>query len=138
MRRWSSARPTICRNWSREFAGGADVVFETTGAWLPAAVRACAKNGSVCVIAPPGMGQPTVDFPVLDFYRRGLTLIGVNSLLHDTIACAKMLTAFAGWFDSGELPPPPKPLERPLSQGLAAYAEVNLGLSEKIVLTMRG
>jgi hypothetical protein len=34
------------------------------------------------------MGQLTVDFPMLDFYRRGLTLLGVDSLLYDTIACA--------------------------------------------------
>jgi NADPH:quinone reductase-like Zn-dependent oxidoreductase len=123
---------------ARKFLGGADVIFETTGAWLPAAVRACAKHGALCVIAPPGMGQLTVDFPVLDFYRRGLTLIGVNSLLHDTVACASMLTKFAAWFDSGELPPPPQPHLRPLSRGLAAYAEVNGGFSEKIVLVAGG
>ncbi|MBB4197777.1 oxidoreductase [Rhodoblastus sphagnicola] len=119
---------------AQKYSGGADVIFETTGAWLPAAVRACAKHGSICVIAPPGAGQLTVDFPVLDFYRRGLTLIGVNSLLHDTVACAKMLTTFAGWFDSAALPPPPRAESRPLSEGLAAYAEVKAGFSEKIVL----
>ncbi len=119
---------------AKKFAKGADVIFETTGAWLPPAVRACAPHGALCVIAPPGMGQLTVDFPVLDFYRRGLTLIGVNSLLHDTVACAKMLTKFAAWFDSGELPPPPQPHKRLLAQGLEAYAQVNGGFSEKIVL----
>jgi NADPH:quinone reductase-like Zn-dependent oxidoreductase len=119
---------------ARKFAGGADVIFETTGAWLPSAVRACGLHGAICVIAPPGMGQLTVDFPVLDFYRRGLTLIGVNSLLHDTVACATMLAQFAAWFDSGDLPPPPQPHSRPLSEGVSAYAQVNGGFSEKIVL----
>ncbi|MCW2315666.1 NADPH:quinone reductase-like Zn-dependent oxidoreductase [Rhodoblastus acidophilus] len=115
-------------------SGGADVIFEATGAWLPAAVAACAKRGAICVIAPPGMGQPTADFPVLEFYRRGLTLIGVNSLLNDTVASAKMLATFANWFDSGVLPPPPRPHSRPLREALAAYAEVDAGFSEKIVL----
>jgi NADPH:quinone reductase-like Zn-dependent oxidoreductase len=114
--------------------GFADVIFETTGAWLPAAIPAAAKHGFIAVIAPPGMGKLTVDFPVLDFYRRGLTLLGVNTLLHDTIACAAMLRDFGQWFDAGALPPPPSAHVRPLSQGLAAYAEVNSGFSEKIVL----
>ncbi len=79
------------------------------------------------------MGQLTVDFPVLDFYRRGLQLIGVNTLLHDTIACAKMLNEFAGFFESEALPPPPTPDETPLAKGLEAYRQVNEGFSGKIV-----
>jgi NADPH:quinone reductase-like Zn-dependent oxidoreductase len=111
----------------------ADAIFDTTGGWLPASVRAAANHGAICVIAPPGMGQLTVDFPVLDFYRRGLQLIGVNTLLHDTIACAKMLNEFAGFFESGALPPPPAPVETPLAKGLEAYRLVNEGFSGKIV-----
>jgi NADPH:quinone reductase-like Zn-dependent oxidoreductase len=111
----------------------ADAIFDTTGGWLPASVRAAANHGAICVIAPPGMGQLTVDFPVLDFYRRGLHLIGVNTLLHDTVACAKMLNEFAGFFESGALPPPPAPVETPLAEGLEAYRLVNEGYSGKIV-----
>ena len=85
----------------QKFGALADAIFETTGAWLPACIRAAENHGAICVIAPPGMGQLTVDFPVLDFYRRGLTLIGVNTLLHDTIACAKMLDEFSAFFESG-------------------------------------
>ena len=107
---------------------------DATGAWLPASVRAAANHGAICVIAPPGMGQLTVDFPVLDFYRRGLHLIGVNTLLHDTVACAKMLNEFAGFFESGALHPPPAPVETPLAKGLEAYRMVNEGFSGKIVL----
>jgi NADPH:quinone reductase len=120
---------------AEKLGGGADVIFDTTGAWLPACVRAAAPHGAICVIAPPGMGRLTVEFPVLDFYRRGLTLVGVNSLLHDTIACARMLSEFAGLFDSGALPPSPAPEERPLAAGPAAYAEVDAGYGRKIVLT---
>ncbi len=115
------------------FGGYADVIFETTGGWLPASIPAAAKHGAICVIAPPGMGKLTVDFPVLDFYRRGLTLLGVNTLLHDTFSCAKMLADFSGLFQSGALPPPPAPREMKLPQGLEAYRMVNEGFSKKIV-----
>jgi NADPH:quinone reductase-like Zn-dependent oxidoreductase len=118
----------------QKFGAGADAIYETTGAWLPAAIPAAAKHGAICVIAPPGMGKLHVDFPVLDFYRRGLTLLGVNSLLHDTPACAKMLAEFSGLFQSGALPPP-KPREIALAEGLEAYRLVQEGFSGKIVLT---
>jgi NADPH2:quinone reductase len=116
-----------------KFGAYADAIFETTGAWLPAAIPATAKHGAICVIAPPGMGKLTIDFPVLDFYRRGLTLIGVNTLLHDTIACAKMLGEFSALFRSCALPPPPEPRRMKLAEGLEAYWLVNEGFSEKIV-----
>ena len=118
----------------QKFGRFADAIFETTVARLPASIRAAEKHGAICVITAPGMGQLTVDFPVLDFYRRGLTLVGVNTLLHDTGSCAKMLDAFSVFFDSVGLPPPPRPREMPLSQGLEAYSLVNAGASEKIVL----
>ena len=116
-----------------------EVIFDTTAAWLAPAVRAAGPHGRLCVIAPPGMGKLTVDFPVLDFYRRGLTLIGVNSLLHDTVSCAAMLESFAKMFDATRfdakiLPPPAEPRQMPLSEGLQAYRLVNEGFSEKIVL----
>ncbi len=118
-----------------KFGAYADAIFETTGAWLPAAIPAAAKHGAICVIAPPGMGKLTVDFPVLDFYRRGLNLLGVNSLLHDTTACAKMLVEIDALFQSGALPAPPEPRQFKLAEGLEAYRLVHEGLSEKIVLT---
>ncbi len=117
-----------------KFGAFADAIFETTGAWLPAAIPAAAKHGAICVITAPGMGKLTVEFPVLDFYRRGLALVGVNSLLHDTIACAKMLAEFSGFFASGALPPPPRPQQMPLTEGLKAYGLISAGFSEKIVL----
>jgi NADPH:quinone reductase-like Zn-dependent oxidoreductase len=118
-----------------KFGAYADAIFDTTGAWLPASVPAAAKQGAICVIAPPGMGKLHVDFPVLDFYRRGLTLLGVNSLLHDTVACANMLREFSGLFQSGALPPPPAPREIKLEQGLEAYRLVHEGFAGKLVLT---
>jgi NADPH:quinone reductase-like Zn-dependent oxidoreductase len=118
------------------FNAAADVIFDTTGNWLAPAVSALANNGYLIVISPPSNQQVHVDFPVLDFYRRGSTLIGVNTLLHDTTASAAMLSEFAKRFDAGLLPPPPSARAIPLSEGAEAYRLVNDGLSGKIVLTM--
>jgi NADPH:quinone reductase-like Zn-dependent oxidoreductase len=129
------AQQSLSEGVLAKFGAYADAIFDTTGAWLPAAIPAAAKHGAICVIAPPGMGKLHVDFPVLDFYRRGLTLLGVNSLLHGAIACAKMLEEFSGLFQSGALPPPPEPQSIRLADGLDAYKRVNDGYSGKIVFT---
>lgn len=125
---------TLPAQLAEAFGGGADLIFETTGAWLPACVKAANPHGAICVIAPPGMGQLSVDFPVLDFYRRGLTLIGVNSLLHNVTASAGLLDELAPWFESSALAPPPEPEQRPLIEGQAAFAEIDMGYGQKIVL----
>jgi NADPH2:quinone reductase len=73
--------------------------------------------------------------PSLELYRRGGSVIGVNSLLYDSRACAAMLDRFSIAFATGLLPPPPAPEERPWSQALAAYKEVagGAGGDRKIV-----
>jgi NADPH2:quinone reductase len=113
------------------FPAGADVIFDTTGAWLPAAVPALAPFGRIAVIAAPADGK--VSLPVLDLYRRGGSVVGINSLLHDTRACAHMLERFGPAFDSGRLPLPQGIRERPLDDAIAAYGEVDRGAGEKIV-----
>ena len=115
------------------FEEGADVVIDTTGFWLAPAVKTLANHGRLVVISAPPEG--TTDLPVLDFYRRGGTLIGVNSLLHDSSACARMLTSLGARFESGELPPPETPREWPLTDGIAAYQALEAGGAGKMVLT---
>lgn len=114
------------------FAGGAEVIFDTTGFCLPAAVTALATFGRIAVIAAPVEG--VVQLPVLDLYRRGGSIIGINSLLYDTAVCAAMLDHIAAEFDQGRLPPPSDLRCMPLTQGLSAYAEMNRGSTGKIVL----
>ncbi len=115
------------------FAGRADVIFDTTGALLPEAVAALAVNGRIAIIAAPASGR--VDFPALDLYRRGGTLIGVNSLLHDSRASAAMLAGIARGFATGALPPPPAPKRWPFVDALAAYRAVDAGGAGKVVFT---
>lgn len=50
------------------FKGGADVIFDTTGFWLPAAVAGLAPFGRIAIIAAPVDGH--VQLPALALYRR--------------------------------------------------------------------
>lgn len=116
----------------RYYPAGADVIFDTTGAWLPAAVPALADFGRIAVIAAPADGRS--ELPLRDLYRRGGSVVGVNSLLYDSRACAAMLDRFSIAFATGLLPPPAPPQERPLSEALSAYREVLADQAAKMVL----
>jgi len=114
------------------FPGGAEVIFDTTGFWLPAAVPALATFGRIAIIAAPVDGN--VQFPALALYRRGGVLVGVNSLLYSPQECAAMLDGFGSLFDQGLLPLPEQLREVPLSEGVASYHAVNAGSGDKFIL----
>lgn len=114
------------------YEGGADVIFDTTGFWLAAAVPALATFGRIAIIAAPVDGH--VQLPSLALYRKGGSVVGINSLLYDCQACARMLDQFGKFFDQGNLPIPTGLFESPLSEGSARYAEVNEGASDKVIL----
>jgi NADPH:quinone reductase-like Zn-dependent oxidoreductase len=114
------------------FAGGADVVFDTTGFWLPASVQALAPFGRIAIIAAPVDGH--VQLPALALYRKGGSVVGINSLLYGVEACAQMLEQFGKLFDDGTLPLPTGLIESPIEDGLARYAEVNQGGADKVIL----
>ena len=84
------------------------------------------------MIAAPASGQ--VDLPLLELYRRGGSIVGINSLLHDSTACAAMLTRLAPHFDAGTLSPPADLQLWPLERALDAYSLLNQGSAAKIVL----
>ncbi|WP_342653943.1 zinc-binding alcohol dehydrogenase family protein [Pseudomonas sp. F3-2] len=114
------------------FSGGAEVIFDTTGFWLPAAVPALAQFGRIAIIAAPVDGH--VQLPALALYRKGGSVVGINSLLYGVEACARMLEQFGKLFDDGTLPLPGGLIESPLEDGPARYAQVNAGAAEKIIL----
>lgn len=114
------------------FAGGAEVIFDTTGFWLPASVAALATFGRIAIIAAPVDGH--VQLPALALYRKGGSVVGVNSLLYGVEACAAMLEQFGRFFDQDVLPLPEGLLEVPLEQGVERYHEVNQGGSDKVIL----
>ena len=109
-----------------------EVIFDTTGHWLGPAINALAPFGRVAVIAAPADGL--VSTPVLDLYRRGGSIIGVNSLLYSLEECARMLEQIGAAFE-GAFPPPRNFIELPLSDAVPAYNKLNEGGSEKVVLT---
>lgn len=109
-----------------------EVIFDTTGVWLAAAVNALAPFGRIAVIAAPADGM--VSTPILNLYRRGGSIVGVNSLLYSLEDCARMLGHIGALFDQGSLPLPQDFREVPLAEALAAYRAVNDGSAEKIVL----
>ncbi|MFI6998725.1 zinc-binding alcohol dehydrogenase family protein [Nocardia sp. NPDC050175] len=115
------------------FADGAQAVFDTTGFWLPAAITALGTGGHIAVIAAPADGHERV--PVLDLYRRGGTLVGVNSARHDTITSAASLNSLGELFDSGALPVPTGIVARPLDQAVETYRELAAGANDKFVFT---
>ncbi|CAD5108700.1 quinone oxidoreductase family protein [Zestomonas carbonaria] len=114
------------------FPGGAEVILDTTGFWLPAAVPALATFGRIAIIAAPVDGL--VQLPALNLYRRGGVLVGINSLLYSTAECAAMLDGFGHLFDEGKLPLPGDLRSVPLSDGPACYRAVNDGSTEKFIL----
>lgn len=114
------------------FPGGAEVVFDTTGFWLPASVSALANFGRIAIIAAPVDGM--VNFPALALYRKGGILMGVNSLLYDTTQCAAMLKDFGHYFDEKVLPAPARVRAVALIDGIAEYKAIEAGSSEKTVL----
>ncbi|MGU3346894.1 quinone oxidoreductase family protein [Pseudomonas monsensis] len=114
------------------YSGGADVIFDTTGFWLPASVAALAPFGRIAIIAAPVDGH--VQLPALALYRKGGSVVGINSLLYGVEACAAMLEQFGRFFDEDRLPLPQGLVEVPLAEGLARYAEVNQGRGDKITL----
>jgi len=61
-------------------------------------------------------------------------VVGINSLLYDCAACARMLEHFGGYFDQGLLALPEDLLEVPLSEGPQRFAEINAGSSDKVIL----
>src|SRR5476651_1412151 len=114
------------------FPGGADVIFDTTGFWLPAAVTALAPFGRIAIIAAPVDGH--VQLPALALYRKGGSVVGINSLLYNCEQCAVMLEQFGRFFDEGSLPLPTGLREVALADGVQCYEEVNTGSADKIIL----
>ena len=122
---------TLAAQVNGVFNGGADVIFDTTGFWLPAAVSALAKFGRIAIIAAPVDGH--VQLPALALYRKGGSVVGINSLLYNCEQCAVMLEQFGRFFDEGLLPLPTGLREVALAQGLRSYEAVNSGSADKII-----
>lgn len=112
---------------------GADVGFDAVGG--PALERhlgALAPGGRLAVIAATDGRHATVD--VLDFYRRELRLVGVNSVRHDAHAAARVLDQVGPGFESGALAPPRVGQAFYLERAQDAYEAVAAGGVGRVAL----
>ena len=114
---------------------GTDVVFDCVGGPLfEAGLTSLGLNGRQVNIV--SVGTTRVSFDLLDFYRRQLTLFGVNTSLFDTVASGDILDALRPMFEQGKLTPPDIARTCPLDEAVEAYTQIDKGLAKgKIVIT---
>ncbi len=102
---------------------GATLILDTVGgAVMEPCLNALATGGRLIEITAPPPRR--VAFDLMDFYRRELTLRGVNTLFLDMVACAGILEQLAPGFDSHALTPPRIAGGHGLGDAAAAYALV--------------
>jgi NADPH:quinone reductase-like Zn-dependent oxidoreductase len=117
---------------AQAFDGSAcEVVFDTTGFWLPAAIDAVGRFGRIAVVAAPVSG--VVEVPILSLYRRGGVILGVNSALYSMQDCVPFLNRIGEHFTQQGCAPSDFTTFT-LEQAPDAYRRCDAGSSEKIVL----
>jgi NADPH:quinone reductase-like Zn-dependent oxidoreductase len=111
---------------------GIDIVFNTVGGpTFEPGLAALGVRGRQIVITATRERQVSLD--LLDFYRRELRLLGVNTLHQDAVVCAHILEQLAPGFESGALRPPATQTYR-LQEAVVAYERVLQGTAAKVLL----
>lgn len=126
--------PETLRDAVKKATGGqgASLILDTVGGiLLDSSLHALAPQGRLMTVTTP---HPRVEIDVLDFYRRELTLRGINTLRWDAAAGAQRLAQIASGFADGSLQPPQIAARYPLSQALAAYAAVQQGQGKILLI----
>jgi len=115
---------------------GVDVVFDTVGGPLfEPCLRMLAKGGRQVNISSTGARRVTFD--LLDFYRKSLSLYGVDTRALDTVACAAILQELSGAFENGTLAGPNVQYRLALDSLSQAYVGIDENtLRGKAVLTL--
>ncbi len=114
---------------------GVDVVFDCVGGPLfEVGLKSLGLNGRQVNIT--AIGATRVGFDLLDFYRRQLTLFGVNTSLFDTVASGDILDGLRPAFEEGKLTPPDVARTCSLDEAVEAYGQIDRGVAKgKIVIT---
>ncbi|MGD0230590.1 MAG: zinc-binding alcohol dehydrogenase family protein [Syntrophorhabdales bacterium] len=117
---------------------GVDVVFDCVGGPLfETGLRTLGLYGRQVTITVTG--DRRVSFDLLDFYRRQLTLFGLNTALLDTVACGAILDRLRPSFEEGGLTPPRISRACSIEDAVEAYGQVDKGTAGgKIVITFAG
>ncbi|MEO7716747.1 MAG: zinc-binding alcohol dehydrogenase family protein [Capsulimonas sp.] len=115
---------------------GVRVALDTVGgAQLDATLAAMAPRGRVAVIATPDRHVP---IDLLNFYRRELRLVGVNTLNLTASDCAHILDDLAPGFEIGALHAPRIGSTFSLDDAAAAYTQVTQGAAGKVLMKIKG
>lgn len=105
---------------------GADAGFDAVGgADFEVHLQSLAAGGRMAVIA--SVGERRVSLDLIDFYRRTLRLVGVDSRKLDAERSARILERLAPGFDSGALAAPVIGGRYPLDRAREAYEAVGAG-----------
>lgn len=77
---------------------GFDLIINMVGGkTFDQSIKSLNKFGSMACIASPG--QPRVEFSLLEFYRRNISLYGLNTVLDDVVTSAERLRELFAEFD---------------------------------------
>lgn len=124
-------------NQVKQFTGGkwVDVAFDCVGGGLfEVALNTLGPGGRQVNIT--SVGESRVSFDLLDFYRRQITLFGVNTITLDAIASGDILDDLRDAFEQGRLTPPEIARTCLLADAVEAYRQVDSGAAGgKIVFT---
>lgn len=112
---------------------GANIAFNTVGASIfDALYNSLAIFGKMVIISR--IGGAEVKLNLFDFYRRDLTLIGLDTAKLSAEQCARILDKLVPEFEKGLLRPVPVAKTIPLSEALSAYESLAHGAPGKLVL----
>lgn len=95
---------------------------------------ALAEGGRM--VAYSVIGGAEVQLNLLPFYRRQLTLYGLNTAGLDSVDCARILRKLTPLFESGGVKPPAITERYPLERAAEAYDGVARGAQGKVVIVM--
>jgi NADPH:quinone reductase len=105
---------------------GADVIFDSVGGpMFEPTLKALGHRGRQLEIS--SAGDRRVSFDLLDFYHNESQLFGVDTRARDAVASAVLLEALVPFFEQGAFQPPAIDRMFALSDGRAAYEEVDRG-----------
>lgn len=107
--------------------GGANIILDAVGGPLfQPALNSLGEKGRMVVITTTP-GNQHVSFNLLDFYRKGLRLLGLMTSFLDAEESAAVLRDLGPGFDEGALRGPAIAERYPLEQAGSAYARVESG-----------
>ncbi|MCA1848491.1 MAG: zinc-binding alcohol dehydrogenase family protein [Actinobacteria bacterium] len=118
--------------------GGANLILDAVGGPLfQPALNSLGEKGRMVVITTTP-GNQHVSFNLLDFYRKGLRLLGLMTSFLDAEESAAVLRDLSPGFDEGALRGPAIAERYPLEQAGTAYARVESGEVAGRVLLLMG